>query len=109
LAASVQNLSWYGIALMESAATHAVHGDPETAARMFIDVLEHWDRVGDWNQQWLNLRYVTRLLVRLGAEDDAAVLHRASLAPGEDGAGLTGPQAVARALSALRRFGRKVR
>ena len=31
-------------------------------------MLDHWDRVGDWTQQWLNLRYVVRLLVRLGAE-----------------------------------------
>ena len=76
LAASVQNFWWYGIALMEAAATRAVHGDPATAARMFIEVLHHWDRVGDWTQQWLNLRYVTRLLVRLGADDDAVALHR---------------------------------
>jgi predicted ATPase/DNA-binding SARP family transcriptional activator len=123
LAASVQNLSWYGIALMESAATHAVHGDPAAAARMFIDVLEHWDRVGDWNQQWLNLRYVTRLLVRLGANEDAVALHHALLAagkpspltaehvssaPGQDGSGLAGAQAVARALSALQSASKSV-
>jgi hypothetical protein len=83
LAASVQNLSWYGIALMESAATRAVHADPTTAARMFVDVLEHWDQVGDRNQQWLSLRYVTRLLVRLGANEDAVVLHHALLAAGK--------------------------
>jgi DNA-binding SARP family transcriptional activator len=67
-----------------------------------------------------NLRYVTRLLVRLGANDDGVALHhallaagepspltaeQASSAPGPAGAGLTGTQAVALALSALRRFG----
>ena len=83
LAASVQNFWWYGIALMEAAATRAVHGDPATAARMFIEVLDHWDRVGDWTQQWLNLRYVTRLLVRLGADDDAVVLHHALVKAGK--------------------------
>ena len=66
-AASVQNFWWHGIALMEAAATRAVHGDPARAARDFVDVLDHWDRVGDWSQQWLNLRYVTRFLVRTGA------------------------------------------
>jgi predicted ATPase/DNA-binding SARP family transcriptional activator len=119
LAASVQNFWWHGIALMEAASTRGVHGDPLRAASEFIAVLDHWDRVGDWSQQWLNLRYVTRLLVRLGANEDAAVLHHALLAagkpspltaeqvssaPGADTTGLTGAQAVARALSALRRF-----
>ena len=35
LAASVQNFWWHGIALMEAAATRAVHGDPASAAREF--------------------------------------------------------------------------
>jgi len=82
LAASVQNFWWHGIALMEAAATRAVHGDPATAARLFINVLDHWDRVGDWSQQWLNLRYVARLLVRVGAHDDAVALHRALVSAG---------------------------
>lgn len=77
LAGEVQNFWWYGIALMEAAATRAVHGDPQVAAGLFTEVLEHWDRVGDWSQQWLSLRYVTRLLARLGADDDAAFLHHA--------------------------------
>jgi hypothetical protein len=80
-------------------------------------------RVGDWNQQWLNLRYVTRLLVRLGANEDAVALHHALLAagkpspltaeqvssaPGQDGSGLAGAQAVARALSALQSASKSV-
>ena len=83
LAAAVRNFWWFGIAFMEAAATRGVHGDPATAARMFIDVLDHWDRVGDWSQQWLNLRYVTRLLVRLGADDDAVALHHALVDAGK--------------------------
>lgn len=74
LAATVQNFWHSGTALMSAAATRAVHGDPVAAARMFIEVLDHWDRVGDWFEQWTALRYITRLLVRLGADDDAAVL-----------------------------------
>jgi predicted ATPase len=82
LAASVQNFWWHGIALMEAAATRAVHGDPATAARLFIDVIDHWDRVGDWSQQWLNLRYATRLLIRLGAVEDAVAVHHALVKAG---------------------------
>ncbi|HEY0813431.1 MAG TPA: BTAD domain-containing putative transcriptional regulator [Pseudonocardia sp.] len=83
LAASVHNFWWEGIALMEAAATRAVHGDAAEAAHALVAVLDHWDRVGDWTQQWLNLRYVVRLLVRLGAEQDAATLHHCLLAAGK--------------------------
>jgi predicted ATPase/DNA-binding SARP family transcriptional activator len=76
-AASVQNRWWYGIALMEAASTRAVHGDPTTAASQLIAVLDHWDRMGDWSQQWLNLRYVARFLARVGADEDALALHHA--------------------------------
>ena len=66
--AAVRNFWWEGIALMEAAATRAVHGDPTAGARRVPSiVLDHWDRVGDWTQQWLNLRYIARLLARLGA------------------------------------------
>jgi predicted ATPase/DNA-binding SARP family transcriptional activator len=82
LAAAVRNLWWYGIALMEGAATRAVHRDPVLAARAFLDVLDHWDRVGDRTQQWLTLRYIARLLVRLGAAEEALVLHHALAAAG---------------------------
>jgi predicted ATPase/DNA-binding SARP family transcriptional activator len=83
LAAAVRNFWWEGIALMEAAATRAVHAEPAAAARASVVVLDHWDRVGDWTQQWLNLRYVVRLLVRLGADDAAAALHHALLAAGK--------------------------
>lgn len=114
LSASVQNFWWHGIALMEAAATRGVHGDPRTAAREFVVVLDHWDRVGDWSQQWLNLRYVARLLRRLGADDDAAAVHQTLVAAGReaapaDGAAagrpLSGAQAVSRARAALAAFG----
>ncbi|HSK60301.1 MAG TPA: hypothetical protein VK935_14745, partial [Actinomycetospora sp.] len=113
--------------LMEAAATRAVHADRAAGAAALAVVLDHWDRVGDWSQQWLNLRYVVRLLVRLGADEDAVVLHhaleaagkpspldarrleRAAAALGGDvfaaaarrGAALTGPGAVALARARL--------
>ncbi|MHA7652223.1 AfsR/SARP family transcriptional regulator [Mycobacterium sp. ML4] len=75
LAGDVQNFWWYGIALMEAAATRSVHGHLAKAAQLFDDVLEHWARVGDWTELWISLRYITRLLVRLGADEDVAFLH----------------------------------
>ncbi len=116
LAASVQNFWWHGIALMEAAATRAVHDEPATAAEDLIEVIDHWDRVGDWSQQWLNLRYVTRFLLRLGADHDALALHRALVGAGKgsplsdaqvarlgtsEGHNLTGAQAVTLARSTL--------
>ncbi len=83
LAEAVQNFWSHGVALLEAAASRAVHGDPATAAQMFLEVLDHWDRVGDWNQQWIALRYITRLLVRLGADDDALSLHCAVVKAGK--------------------------
>ncbi|WNG94819.1 BTAD domain-containing putative transcriptional regulator [Mycobacterium sp. ITM-2016-00318] len=118
LAASVQNFWWHGIASMEAAATRAVHDEPASAAHALIEVIDHWDRVGDWSQQWLNLRYVTRFLFRVGAEEDATRLHHALVAAGKEsplradqlvgldarqGAGMSGAQAVALALATLER------
>jgi hypothetical protein len=91
-----------------------VHGEPANAATEFITVLDHWDRVGDWSQQWLNLRYVTRFLDRVGAVEEARTLHRALLRagraspldlPGQPGAtGLSGVDAVVLARTALSRY-----
>jgi predicted ATPase len=83
LAASVHNFWWQGIAMMEAAATRAVHKDAATAAGALTVVLDHWDRAGDWSQQWLNLRYIVRLLARLGRDEDAVVLHQCLLAIGK--------------------------
>ncbi len=132
LAGEVRNFWWYGIALMEAAGTRVLHGDPLTAAGMFIEVLDHWDRVGDWAEQWLTLRYITRLLALLGADDDALFLHCALLMAGKPSPlreaqlqGLLdrlggdrfeahrasagdGSAAVARARSVLRRYAERV-
>ncbi|SON63071.1 hypothetical protein MSIMFI_04601 [Mycobacterium simulans] len=75
LAGEVRNRWWFGIALLEGAGTRAMHGDPAPAARMLIETLDHWDRVGDWVEQWVGLRYATRFFARVGAADDAVFLH----------------------------------
>ncbi len=80
LAGSVHNFWWRGIALMEAASTRAVHGEPVVAAHAFVEVLDYWQRVGDRTQQWLNLRYIVRLLHRVGATEAAVTLHHYLLA-----------------------------
>ncbi len=118
LAASVRNFWWHGIALMEAAATRSVHGDPAAAARAFLDVLDHWDQAGDVTQQWLNLRYVARLLDRVDARSDADTLHGFLVAAGKPSplgapgsapghrpeGGASEAAAVAHARAALRRI-----
>ena len=48
-----------------------------------VEVLDQWDRLGDWTQQWLNLRYIVRLLARVGAHEEARDLHRYLVAAGK--------------------------
>jgi hypothetical protein len=89
-----------------------VHGDPAEGAAALVGVLDHWDQVGDWTQQWLNLRYVVRLLVRLGAEHEATMLHHSLVAAGKPsplktagpGLALPGAEAVALARETLSRY-----
>ena len=81
-------------------------------------MIDHWDRVGDWSQQWLNLRYVTRFLARVG-DEHALTLHRALVDAGKgsplsndevdlssagDSDNLTGADAVTLARSTLQRY-----
>jgi hypothetical protein len=82
LAGAVHNFWLFGTSLMEAASIRAVYGDPATAAERFIDVLDHWDRVGDVTEQWIALRYISRLLVRLGADKDALFLNSAFINAG---------------------------
>lgn len=93
LAAAAHNDWLYGMPKMEAAATRAVHGDARVAARATLELLDHWDRLGGWNQQWVNLVHVVRILVRLGAEEDAVVLHHYLVAAAKP-SGLDPPRLV---------------
>ena len=64
-----------GVALVAAAAGRSRHGDPKTAAPLFAAVIEHWRDAGDWVHQWTTLRNVVELLIRLGRDEDAAVLY----------------------------------
>jgi predicted ATPase len=50
--------------------------------RGFAEVIDTWHRGGDWANQWLSLRHVFGVLIRLDAHHAAAVLHGALVAVG---------------------------
>jgi len=64
-----------GIALVTAASLHARHGDPLRAIPLFRETVGRWHRAGNWPQQWVAVRSIVGLLLRLGADEDAAVLH----------------------------------
>jgi hypothetical protein len=41
------------------------------------EAIDHWSQAGNWTQQWITIRHVIDLLVRLGVHEDAAVLYGA--------------------------------
>ena len=119
----MQNFWWHGIALMEAAATRACTAIRPRRRAISSRCSTTGTGSGDWSQQWLNLRYVTRFLVRVGADDDAVTLHRALVNAGKPSPlnatqlavlaersggdrfdGLSGAAAVARARSSLDRY-----
>ncbi len=122
IAAPVQNNWLTGVARLETAAVRAEHDDPATAARLLLDVLDHWSQGGPGvgAQHWYTIRYVARLLKRVGADADAEILRRAlvrgsyerpapatepSFAPGTaDVAGPTGTEALALARASLQQY-----
>jgi predicted ATPase/DNA-binding SARP family transcriptional activator len=103
LAGPVQNNWLTGIARMESAAVRVVQDDPVVAARLLLDVLDHWSQAGPGTgiQHWYTMRYVVRLLMRIGA-DEAGTLHRELQAFGlERPAGASAPTAEMTGTEAL--------
>lgn len=80
LAASVDNVFMKGLALISATSLRGRHADPRLALRLFDDVIQHWRRGGNWTQQWLTLRNLVELIVRLGADEPAAVLYGACTA-----------------------------
>lgn len=68
--------AWFvdGVARVTSASLRARHGDPFDALPVFAELVEHWHRSGSWPQQWITLRNLAELLVRVGADDPAVAL-----------------------------------
>ena len=43
----------------------------------FAELIDHWQRIGSWSQQWITVRTLVEMLTRLGRDEAAAVLHGA--------------------------------
>lgn len=63
-----------GVALVSAASMWARHGDALAALPLFGQVIEHWQRAGNWTQQWITIRNLIELFARLSVDEAAAVL-----------------------------------
>lgn len=66
-----------GVALVSLASLTGRRGDPEQAIGLFRRTIAHWRSLGAYTQQLTTLRNLVDLLVRVGADEPAAVLHGA--------------------------------
>ena len=64
-----------GVAGTSATTLRARHGDPGEALRRFPELIDLWERAGNWTQQWTMLRSLITTLVRLGRDEPAAVLY----------------------------------
>jgi hypothetical protein len=62
----------HGIALGSATSVRVRHSDPVVAASALVDVIGHWERAGNWRQQWTTLRHAVELFARIG-DDEAAL------------------------------------
>ena len=53
-------------------------GRVSDALRGYRDLLDYWDRSGNWTQQWVTLRNLSQLLRRLGDDAPASLLDAAA-------------------------------
>ena len=63
-----------GVAGLSAASLAARHGDLATAARTFVDVIDRFERAGNWRQQWIAMRQAVELLARLSQPHAAAMV-----------------------------------
>ena len=63
-----------GVALVSAASIRARYGDARQAVPAFREVVEHWQQLGNWTQQWTTLRSVADLMERLGDGRSAALV-----------------------------------
>jgi predicted ATPase/DNA-binding SARP family transcriptional activator len=66
-----------GVAMVSLASLRGRTGDEKRAVDLFAEVIAHWRQLGDWTHQVTTLRNLVELLVGLGLDEQAAVLHGA--------------------------------
>ncbi len=62
------------VSLVAAAMVRTRHGDPADAAPLYLAAVDHWRDSGIWTKQWITLRNVMDLLVRLYRDQPAAIL-----------------------------------
>ncbi|MDQ3897875.1 MAG: winged helix-turn-helix domain-containing protein [Actinomycetota bacterium] len=75
--AEMGNTFLAGVAGVSAATIRARHADPEHGLRRFPELIDRWERVGNWTQQWTTLRSLVTTLVGVGRYEPAAVLYGA--------------------------------
>jgi predicted ATPase/DNA-binding SARP family transcriptional activator len=78
LAGTVGSRLVAGLAEVSLAGLHARHGDAATALGYFRQVIPQWRQAGAWTPQWVTIRTLIDLLIRVGACHDAATLYGAA-------------------------------
>jgi predicted ATPase/DNA-binding SARP family transcriptional activator len=73
-AGGVENEFVRGVAGLSAVSLRARHGDPAAASSAFVDLIDRWERGGNWRQQWTTMRQLVELFVRLGRHRTAGVL-----------------------------------
>ncbi|HEX2046813.1 MAG TPA: BTAD domain-containing putative transcriptional regulator [Acidimicrobiales bacterium] len=77
MAAGVGSTFLTGVAATSATTLRARHHDPQDALSRFPEVIDLWERAGNWTQQWTMLRSLVTTLGRLGRDEPAAVLYGA--------------------------------
>jgi len=77
LAEAVNSTFVVGLARVALATLKARQDDAAGALRYYEAVIVEWQRAGAWTSQWVTLRTLVDLLVRVGAVRDAAILYGA--------------------------------
>lgn len=77
LAGPVHGRYLEGVARVAMVSLRARHRSPHEAVAAFPELIGHWRRAGDWVHQWTTLRNLVPLLVRVGADEPAALLYAA--------------------------------
>jgi hypothetical protein len=82
VASGAGNRWMQAFALTEVLSLDSRQGHPRDALVRYSDVIDLWSRGGDVANQWLSLRHLFGIFVRLHANLEAATLHGALLAAG---------------------------
>ena len=64
----------HALATVGFVSVHAASGDSQAALRGYGELIEYWERIGAWTQQWTTLRNLADLLDQLEDHDCASML-----------------------------------